>query len=122
MTETHIPADEHSYRMSVLESLTRLETLAKATADHLARLNGSVARHEERLQHLQQACCEHQTHCPIGQDVQTLKAAVLADETEARAASVWWGRLAPALWLGIGGVIVLFLVHANELLRAFSKP
>ena len=31
-------------------------------------------------------------------------------------------RISPLIWLAIGGVIVLFLVHADELLRVFAKP
>jgi hypothetical protein len=122
MMQTEITTDEHRFRLRVVESLARLETLAQSTDDHLARLNGSVARHEERLQVLQQSLGQHQIDCPVRGEVEILKTAVLTEQVESRTTSAWWHRLSPLIWLVAGGVIVLFLLHAEELLRVFSKP
>jgi hypothetical protein len=122
MAQTEITVDEHGFRLRVVESLARLETLAQSTDGHLARLNGTVARHEERLQGLQQSIGQHQIECPVRKDVDTLKAAVLTEQVEARTTSAWWRRISPLVWLVIGGLVVLFLLHADQLLRVFSKP
>jgi len=55
-------------------------------------------------------------------EVAALKSAALIRVTERQASSAWWQRISPLIWLAIGGVIVLFLVHADELLRHFAKP
>ncbi len=120
--EKEIAVDEHQFRLGVVESLARLETLARSTDEHLARLNGTVARHEERLQTLQQSFGQHQIDCPIRGEVETLKTAVLTEQVESRTSSEWWQRLSPLIWLAVGGLLVLFLVHADQILRVFSKP
>jgi hypothetical protein len=97
-----IPINEHQFRLRVVESLTKLETLAESTDDHLKRLNGTVARHET--------------------DINVLKQDILTEKVTARTSLAWWHRISPLIWLGIGGLIVLFLVHSEELLRAFLKP
>lgn len=120
--EKEIAIDEHQFRLGVVESLARLETLAQSTDDHLARLNGTVARHEDRLQALQQSLGQHQMDCPIRSEVENLKAAVLTEQVETRTTSAWWHRLSPLIWLAVGGLVALFLLHADQLLRVFSKP
>ena len=122
MMQTEITMDEHSFRLRVVESLAKLETLAQSTDDHLARLNGTVARHEERLQGLQQSLGQHQIDCPVRGEVEILKAAVLTEQVETRTSSTWWHRISPLIWLVVGGLVVLFLLHADQLLRVFSKP
>jgi|SRR5271157_2742578 len=102
MERDEIAVDEYEFRMRVVESLARLETLAQSTDDHLARLNGTVARHEKRITSLQ--------------------AAVLTEQVEARTTSAWWRRISPLVWLVVGGLLVLFLLHSDQLLRVFSKP
>lgn len=88
--------------MRVVESLAKLETLAQSSDNHLARLNGSVARHEERINALQ--------------------AAMITERAASKATSTWWHRISPLVWLAVGGVLVLFLLHSDQLLRVFSKP
>jgi hypothetical protein len=122
MTEPGIEITEQDFHLRVVASLARLETLAQSTDDHLARLNGTVARHEDRLQALQQSIDHHQIDCPVRGDVETLKAAVLTEQVEARTTSAWWRRISPMVWLVIGGLVALFLLHADQLLRVFSKP
>ena len=122
MERDEIAVDEYEFRMRVVESLARLETLAQSTDDHLARLNGTVARHEDRLQALQQSLGQHQMDCPIWGEVENLKAAVLTEQVETRTTFVWWHRLSPLIWLAVGGLVALFLLHADQLLRVFSKP
>jgi hypothetical protein len=120
--DNEIAIDEHQFRLRVVESLARLETLAQSTDDHLSRLNGTVARHEDRLTALQENLGQHQIDCPIRGEVETLKAAVLTEQVENRTTSAWWQRISPLIWLALGGIVVLFLLHADQLLRAFSKP
>jgi len=120
--ENGITIDEHKFRMHVVESLTRLETLAQSTDARLARLNGSVACHEERIHDLQQMMDQHQVDCPMRETVETLRAAIISDEAEHKASASWWRAASPLLWLIVGGVLVLFLVHSKEMLRVFSKP
>ena len=115
-------SDEIAFRMRVIEALTKIETLGLSTDQHLARLNGTVVRHEERLDTLKDVLSNHKTQCPLLLEVAALKSAALIRATETQAASAWWQRISPLIWLAIGGVIVLFLVHADELLRAFAKP
>jgi hypothetical protein len=55
-------------------------------------------------------------------EVAALKSAALIRATETQATLTWWQRISPLIWLAIGGVIVLFLVHADELLRHLAKP
>ncbi len=102
MPQNEITLDEHQFRLSVVKSLGRLEALAQSTENHLARLNGTVARHEEKIAALQ--------------------ATVLAQRVASKEASAWWRRVAPLLWLAVGGMLVLFLLHSDHLLRVFSKP
>lgn len=102
MERDEIAVDEYEFRMRVVESLARLETLAQSTDEHLGRLNGTVARHEKRIGALQ--------------------AAVLTEQVEARTTSAWWRRMSPLVWLVAGGLLVLFLLHSDQLLRVFSKP
>jgi hypothetical protein len=102
MTETEMMREEQSFRLRVVESLAKLETLAQSTEDHLKRLNGTVARHEV--------------------EINVLKEDVLTEKVKSRTSLAWWRRISPLIWLGIGGLLVLFLVHSDDLLRAFSKP
>jgi hypothetical protein len=102
MEKNEITIDEHRFRLRVVESLAKLEGLAQSTDGHLARLNGSVARHEEKINSLQ--------------------AAMLTERAASRATSTWWQRISPLLWLAAGGVLALFLLHSEQLLRLFSKP
>jgi hypothetical protein len=95
-----ISLDEHKFRLHVVESLTRLEVIGEATTSHLARLNGSVARHEER----------------IG----TIQASMVDQAAERRTVVAWWARLSPLVWLAVGGVIAMFLMHGKELLQVFK--
>lgn len=120
--ENEITLDEHQFRMRVVESLARLETLAQSTDDHLVRLNGSVDRHEARLDELQQSLAQHPIDCAIGAEVESLKAAVLSGQVESQTTAAWWRQISPLIWLAIGGLLVLFLVHGDQLLRVFSKP
>lgn len=122
MERDEITIEETQFRMRVVESLARLETLAQSTDDHLARLNGTVARHEERLQLLQQSFGQHQIDCPVRGEVETLKAAVLTEQVETRTSSTWWHRMSPLIWLVVGGLVVLFLLHSEQLLQVFSRP
>jgi type II secretory pathway component PulF len=55
-------------------------------------------------------------------DVEALKVAALSERVTSNVTSAWWQRISPLLWLAVGGVIVLFLIHADELLRHFVKP
>jgi len=102
MENNEITIDEHRFRMRVVESLTKLEGLAQSTDGHLVRLNGTVARHEEKIH--------------------TLQAAMLTERATSKATSTWWHRISPLVWLAVGGVLVLFLLHSDQLLRVFSKP
>jgi len=102
MDKNEITIDEHRFRLRVVESLTKLEGLAQSTDGHLARLNGSVARHEEKINGLQ--------------------AAILTESAASKATSTWWHTVSPLVWLAVGGVLALFLLHSDQLLRVFSKP
>ena len=108
------------FQLRVVESLTRLETLAEATADHMKRLNGSVARHEQNIGSLRQDLTEHPVQCPMRADVDQLKASALTEHTQAETNAVWWTRLSPIIWLAIGGIAVLFLLNAKSLLEALT--
>jgi hypothetical protein len=122
MIQTEITMDEHRFRLRVVESLARLETLAQSTYDHLGSLTKTVARHEDRIQILQQGIGQHQIDCPLRAEVETLKAAVLTEQVETRTTLAWWQRISPLIWLAVGGLVALFLLQANQLLRVFSKP
>ena len=122
MTEPEIEITEQDFHLRVVASLARLEIMAKSTDDHLNRLNGTVGHHEERLLAIQTRCAQQQLQCPVRADVEILKAATLTEKVTNQVTSAWWQRISPLLWLAIGGVIVLFLIHADELLRHFAKP
>lgn len=122
MEQPEITFDEHQFRITVVKSLTRLETLAESTDGHLKRLNGSVARHEERIATLQQNLTEHPLECPMRQEVDSLKASVITEQAEEKATAAWWSRVSPLVWLVIGGVLALFLLHSPDLLKLFTKP
>jgi hypothetical protein len=95
--------------------------LAVATEAHLKTLNGSVGRHEQEIHVLNQSLGEHRASCPTRAEVEALRVMLLTQQAQARTTSAWWGRLSPLIWLAIGGVLVLFLSHAQELLSAFTK-
>ena len=122
MTEPEIEITEQDFHLRVVASLARLEIMAKSTDDRLQRLNGTVGRHEERLLAIQTRCAQQQLQCPVRADVEILKAATLTEKVTSQVTSAWWQHISPLLWLAIGGVIVLFLIHADELLRHFAKP
>ena len=122
MIEPEIEITEQDFHLRVVASLARLEIMAKSTDDHLQRLNGTVDRHEERLQALREDVGRHQLQCPVRADVELLKTATLTEKVTSQVTSAWWQRISPLIWLAIGGVIVLFLIHADELLRHLAKP
>lgn len=122
MTEPEIEITEQDFHLRVVASLARLETLAESTDDRLQRLNGTVERHEQRLQALREDVGRHQLQCPVRADVELLKTATLTEKVTSQVTSAWWQRISPLLWLAVGGVIVLFLIHADELLRHLAKP
>ena len=122
MIEPEIEITEQDFHLRVVASLARLEIMAKSTDDRLQRLNGTVGRHEERLQALREDVGRHQLQCPVRADVELLKTATLTEKVTSQVTSAWWQRVSPLLWLAIGGVIVLFLIHADELLRHLAKP
>jgi hypothetical protein len=122
MIEPEIEITEQDFHLRVVASLARLEIMAKSTDDHLQRLNGTVDRHEERLQALREDVGRHQLQCPVRADVELLKTATLTEKVTSQVTSAWWQRISPLLWLAVGGVIVLFLIHADELLQHFAKP
>ena len=116
MSDQQIPMNEHEYRIHVVRTLSRLEILAEAADEHLKRLNGSVAKHEERLNTLWRDFSQHPLACPLRAEVEKLQRAVLVDETSAATTEKWWKRISPLIWLGIGCVLALLLLHAKNLL------
>jgi len=122
MTQPEITLDEHQFRLRVVESLARLETLAESTEAHLRRLNGSVARHEERIATLQQDLTEHTVECPVRDEIEVLRDSMIREQAGDAATVAWWTRVSPLVWLVIGGVLALFLLHGPDLIRLFSKP
>jgi hypothetical protein len=111
-----IEMGEHEYRVHVVRALSRLEILAQSTDEHLKRLNGTVAKHEDRLNTLWKDVTEHPIMCPLRAEVEKLQRAVLVDETRVETTEKWWTRASPLIWLAIGGLLVLFLVHAKDIL------
>jgi hypothetical protein len=114
VTKETIGIEEHKFRMQVVRSLTKLESLASKTEAHLKLLNGSVARQDSWI-------AQHPMSCGLREDVSKLKAAVLTADVAAQTSAKWWHALAPLIWLAAGALLVLCLVHSSELLKAFSK-
>ena len=122
MPQKSITAGDVEFRLRVTETLARLETIATATDARLIKLNGSVASHEERLLSLRDVLSEHRFTCPMRSELATLRTALTADETATKVTAEWWLRISPLIWTAVGGAIILFLSHADVLLRAFAKP
>jgi hypothetical protein len=115
--EPEITLEEHTFRLTVAQSLSRLETLAVSTDQHLKDLNGSVGRHEDRLVGLRADLTLHAVECPLRAEVEKLKQLVTADEAAAKATEKWWERISPLIWLAIGGVITLLLLNGPAILQ-----
>lgn len=82
----------------VLTSLTKLETSSVAVEDHLARLNGKVAAHEEK----------------IG----SLLLSQAREEGSAKTTAAWVNKLSPVAWF-IGGVFLMLVATNIEGIKKF---
>lgn len=104
-----ITMQQHEFQLEVVRSLAELKTGQQGIIDHLARLNGSVAKHEERFVEVRQFMSEHPANCPMREAFDEL-----------RGASKWKRRYQPWAVLVIGGALALVgkvvLLHGWELM------
>jgi hypothetical protein len=102
MEQAEITLNEHEFRIGVVKSLARLETLAQSTDAHLKRLNGSVARHEEKIALLQQG--------------------MASDHAAQKATAAWWRRVAPLVWVFVGCILALLALNGPKLAKLVLQP
>lgn len=73
----------HSER--IMEVGTKLEIGLKTIADHLTKLNGSVAAHEQRLSEVERQCVSYDALLELPKEVQNMRL-TLTDLTSSRKA------------------------------------
>ena len=109
------------YWEKILRSLIRLETLAEATANHLHLLNGTVKEHGLLFAKLELELKQHQLDCPLRTEVEMLKTANEALKSAHHERMSWINKIFPLVTAILGGIIVLFLLHANDILKWITK-
>jgi t-SNARE complex subunit (syntaxin) len=105
------------YWDKVIRSLVRLETLAETTEQHLRTLNGTVKDHGIMLGGLEIELKQHQLDCPLRNEVEALKTANEALKSAHNERAAWINKIFPFITAIIGGVIVIFLLHSNDILK-----
>lgn len=103
------------------KALGRLDGIS----EHLARLNGTVARHEQAINDQKNTCEKRQLlgdQVPVlSARIDTLEKSVWAHHQEAEVDAKWMRMLRPVLFTALGAGAVLMLQHAPELLRYFIR-
>lgn len=97
--------DARRFRLETQKLLGEILGAQRETAEHLKRLNGSVAAHAKEITQLQ---IEFEGH----------KAAQIAT---AAASGVWYQRVSPAIWIIATALFTLLLQHGVEALQSPAK-
>jgi hypothetical protein len=119
---------EHDFQIEMLNQLRDLSVGQSAIAtdmaavkEHLVRLNGSVARHEERIGQMQIELAERRNQCPLVDmlevRIRPLEDHVVAERESEKTTSSWMKHMWPFIWVASGAFGLLILLHATDLLK-----
>src|ERR1035437_327237 len=126
-------------REDLLAQLVELTTEFRAATDHLKRLNGNVARHEDEVTMLKLRAAARDAGCPLIEvlrvEVQGIQAAILRDLQAARDMVVerkaemdiverWENRfmpfIRPEVIALISALLTLIVIHGQEILKGWA--
>jgi hypothetical protein len=98
-----------------------IKTKVTGMEDHLAKLNGRLAKQEEKLQAEQIALLTHVSDCPLKDQIKPLESFVATHTAKAANNKEWWEHLAP---FGYGLLMVIFglaLGHSDMVAKFLGK-
>lgn len=97
-------AQQNDFEREVLNGLAELRGDMKAVRDHLKRLNGSVEKHEVRIQEQDKQISAY-----------AVKEGARKDENDR-----WEKRIHPIVMLAVGLAIGLLLMHGPDVIKALK--
>lgn len=116
-------ANDLNFHDRVIRGLAVLEIQSAAIIERLDRVNGNVANLYERTDSLRDELSDHSVECTAKQEIREmgkgfheLERREAEREGRAKASRTWWTEVRPALWAILGGLMALFLYHAEVLL------
>ena len=119
---------DQSFEKEVLSHLIELKTVqAETTVEvknivaRLDKLNGTVARHEEKIGAQTVDLLQHVNACPMRDRLSEVESFISAQKATTDNDKDWKSKLHPALWMAISAVIVLVMLHSADMLK-FWRP
>jgi anti-sigma-K factor RskA len=120
---------ERDFYREVLTALGEMKAeQAETTAEvknivaRLDKLNGTVARHEERMNEIQIEVAERRHQCPIAEGlekrIRPVEDFVTGESAARKTSSAWLKWMWPLIWAGAGAVAVLILRHGELILQS----
>jgi hypothetical protein len=121
--------DFESDNTKILLGIARLETKADATNEHLRKLNGSVQTLYAKAESNKSAneatrveLLKHQIDCPGLKTINEINSKLDSAQSESKSDKKWHEEyLKPLIKWALTGLLLLALLHANDLLKAI-KP
>jgi hypothetical protein len=112
----------------IMVGISRLEEKADATNAHLAQLNGSVKTlygrsdaNKDAINAVKMSLLQHQQDCPGLRKIVELGERMTSEDATKNTTDKWKKDVLLPLvrWL-LTGIVLLFLFHANDILKALK--
>ncbi len=131
---------ESDFHDHIIDGLARLDQGQEGINSRLDKINGSVKHLYERVEGAEKSVLEHQLNCPMNEKVDELQRSLsegdhpgsmevrrqleefnkMAEASRAgkQISKQWLEHLRPIITFIVSGLLVLLLLHGNDLLKA----